>query len=56
MNLKAAVEYFKIPFALSLSKGGRNFEILNNIGESIKAVHASASSARTVSSRFNCGF
>ena len=28
MNLKTAVELTKIPFALSLSKGGRNFGML----------------------------
>ena len=44
MNLKSTVEHFKIPFALSpsatlrraLSKGVRDFEMLNNIGKSME--------------------
>ncbi len=46
MNLKKFVGPFKIPFALSLSKGGRDFEklILNNM---LQSVDASASSVRT---------
>lgn len=40
MRLKTAVERFRIPFALSLSKGGRDFEPYHPMGECRKAVHA----------------
>jgi hypothetical protein len=40
LNLKTAVERFKIPFALSLSKGERDFES-HPLGERRKAAHAS---------------
>jgi hypothetical protein len=39
MNLKTAVERFKIPFALSLSKGEWDFEA-HLMDERRKAVHA----------------
>ena len=54
--LKTAVEHIKIPFAPSLSKGGRDFGMLTILGERVKAVHASTSSARTAFTRPNCGF
>jgi len=40
INLKTAVERFKIPFALSLSKGEREFES-HPMGERRTAAHAS---------------
>jgi NAD(P)-dependent dehydrogenase (short-subunit alcohol dehydrogenase family) len=55
VNLKTAVEPSKIPFALSLSKGKRDFGRLQ-MGEHVKAIHASTSSARTAFTRSNCGF
>jgi hypothetical protein len=44
LNLKTAVEHSKIPFALSLSKGERDFGMLTK-WEHEKAVHASTGSA-----------
>jgi hypothetical protein len=56
MNLKTAVEHSKIPFALSLSKGERDFGMLTKWVERAGAVYASTSSARTAPTHLNCSF
>ncbi len=56
MNLKIAVEHSKIPFALSLVEGGAGFWNAHQKVGGVEAAHASTSSARTASTRSNCGF
>jgi len=56
INLKTVVEHIKIPFALSLSKGGRDFDMLTKWDERVETIHASTGSARTASTCTNCGF
>jgi len=56
MNLKIVAEHSKIPFALSLSKGERDFGMLTKWAGVWEPLMLRLGSARTASALSNCGF